>query len=100
MMPLALQDFGTTFLGKKTLAATNEEHLMKEKPSIQTTKKKIIFTTQQPVSRFQGNGSTNFINFLTSKLIYAHLLKNKSEKIQQNQLVKSNFSAESNYLLP
>ena len=40
MMPLALQDFGTTFLGRKTLAATNEEHLMKEKPSIQTTKKK------------------------------------------------------------
>ena len=39
MMPLALQDFGTTFLGRKTLAATNEEHLMKEKPSIQTTKK-------------------------------------------------------------
>ena len=108
MMPLALQDFGTTFLGKKTLAATNEEHLMKEKPSIQTTKKKsysrlqakIFKTTQQQVSRFPGNGSINFINFLTSKLIYAHLLKNKSEKIQQNQLFKSNFSAESNYLLP
>ena len=42
MMPLALQDFGTTFLGRKTLAATNEEHLMKEKPSIQTTKKNHI----------------------------------------------------------
>ena len=41
MMPLALQDFGTTFLGKKTLAATNEEHLMKEKPSIQTQKNHI-----------------------------------------------------------
>ena len=86
MMPLALQDFGTTFLGKKNFGGderrTFDEGKAKhtndqKKKSYSRLQAKIFKTTQQPVSRFQGNGSTNFINFLTSKLIYAHLKEHK-----------------------
>ena len=64
MMPLALQDFGTTFLGKKTLAATNEEHLMKEKPSIQTTKKNHIHDYKLKSSKRLNNRSQDFQGML------------------------------------
>ena len=85
---------------RRTFDEGKAKHTNDQKKSYSRLQAKIFKTTQQPVLRFQGNASTNFINFLTSKLIYAHLLKNTSEKIQQNQLFKSNFSAESNYLLP